>query len=260
MLDPPIAAVELVAQDQVMRRLGAIVALSAGLAVPATAQAPARPGRAVGTIDAYIDRVVRLRTEVAALAFDPKKLFGGTVPGPDQVTIAYAGDDFGWPVFSMAVRRGCLDGEKMGPHCAARRVARMVRSPAPPDLTRPRQRGSLLMDRMLKGDGPLPLRLDRAGLEWVEADLNSCPGATRKFEDGRSIMWVPAEVFASGSPPLRGIPLHADNVEVVFTGYSRRSTYNGYVAPGSAAQWAVELAAALDGCWRPLTAVAPWHR
>jgi hypothetical protein len=116
------------------------------------------------------------------------------------------------------------------------------------------------MDRIVRGDGPLPLRLDRAGLEWVEADLNSCPGATRKFEEGRLIVWVPIEIFASVRPPTREVVMHADNVEVVFTDSSRRTTYQGYVAPGSAAQWAVELAAALDACWRPLVAVAPWQR
>jgi hypothetical protein len=243
-----------------MRRFGAIVALSAGVAVHATAHAQDRPARAAGTIDSYIERVVRLREEVAALAFDPNKLFDGRAGGTDVVTVAYAGDDFGWPVFSMAIRRSCLEREKMGPHCTWRRVARMVRSPAPPDLRRPRQRGSLLMARMLRSDGPTRLGLDRAGLEWVEADLDSCPGAIPKFQEGRSATWVPADVFASGRPPMHAPVMHADNVKVVFADSSRRSTYNGYVAPGSPAQWAVELAATLDRCWRPLTAVPPWQR
>ncbi|HLL59687.1 MAG TPA: hypothetical protein VK391_07350, partial [Allosphingosinicella sp.] len=98
--------------------------------------------------------MVRLRDEVDAFAFDPKKLFGAREFGRNTVTIAYRGDEFGWPVFSMAVRRGCLAEEKMGPHCGTRRIARMVRAPAPPNLERPRQRSWYLMQDMLRSNGP----------------------------------------------------------------------------------------------------------
>lgn len=243
-----------------MQRFGATFGMVVGLTIHATAHAEASFAQPPGSNDAYIEKVVRLRTEAAAIAFDPKKLFDDRAGGSDIVTIAYTGDDFAWPVFSIAIGRGCLHTEKKGPHCASRRVARMVRAPAPPNLLRPRQRGSHLMQRVLRSDGPVRAALDGAGLEWVEADLNSCPGATERWTDGNAIKWVPPEVFTSGRDELRGIVMHADNVEVAFHHFARQSRYSGYVAEGSPAQWAVDLAEALERCWLPLTAVAPWQR
>jgi hypothetical protein len=237
-----------------------VLAVATGLVLQSAAPAQKAPAPAVGSIDAYVEKVVRLRDEVDALAFDPKKLFGAKEFGRNNVTIAYKGDEFGWPVFSIAVRRGCLAEEKMGRHCGTRRIARMVRAPAPANLMRPRQRSWYLMQNVLRSNGPVRAALDSAKLEWVEASLDNCPGATAKFEEGGSIRWVAPNYFASdpgmGDPPV----MHADNVEVTFEDFGRRSTYNGYVAEGSPAKWAVGLVEALDGCWQPASSIAPWRR
>lgn len=242
-----------------MQLLRGMSALWAGLALHTAAHAQARAEPAE-SIDAYIERIVRLRDEVASLAFDPKTLFGDQPRASDFITIAYVGDEFGSPVYSMAIRQGCLDGEKTGRHCASRRTVRMVRAPAPPDLSRPRERGSHLIRHLLRSEGPLRSALDRAGLEWLEAELNDCPAAAEKFQNAGSLTWVPPELYAPHSGGMRGIVLHADQVEVTFEEPARRSTYSGYVAEGSPAEWAVQFAEALEGCWRPATAPAPWRR
>ena len=111
-------------------------ALLVALSSPAWTQARTRP-----------EIIGRVRDRVWDLAFDPNRYFVSEY-GDEQVieeiiTIAYTGDDYAWPVYSIAIAEGCLEGEGNGPACGARLTARMVRAPAPPDMTRPRHRGAI---------------------------------------------------------------------------------------------------------------------
>lgn len=163
-----------------MQRIKIAVALVIGSALQAPtvqAQVVAKPS----AIDDYIEKVVALRTEAAALGFDPNKLFEKGRGEREIVTVAYMGDDFGWPVFSLAVIKGCF-GWKAGQGCGWKGAVRTVRAPAPPDLRRPRERGSNLMKHVLRSSGSMRDKLDQAGLEWLEADLDKCPGAAAQFE------------------------------------------------------------------------------
>ncbi len=245
-----------------MQRLNRMILMAIGLAVHAPSlNAQVVRARPPATSENYIEKVVRLRNETAALAFDPDKLFEKRMGQSKVVTIAYSGDDFGWPVYSIAIsRNGCIGRDSKGIPCRWQRIARMVRAPAPPDFSRPRQRGSHLMQRMLRSDEPASASIDGMGLEWMEADLDTCPGANVHFEQAGRISWIPNEVFAPSPDNLPPIILHADTVKVTFSAASRLAIYQGYIAEGSPAEWAVKLAEILESCWRPSQADPPWRR
>lgn len=202
----------------------------------------------------------QIRNQVAAIAFDPRRFFAGSRGQFDKLTVTYTGDDRGWPVYSIAVREGCFSTPVRGQRCFAR-LARMVRAPAPPGTLRPRQRGSFLIQRLAeRGAISISAALDGAGLEWMESDLDQCPAADAVLRSAGQIEWVARQTYAPRPGELPNIVLHADNVEVTFHSFARRATYSGYVAEGSPASWAVRFAEALEPCWRPATAPAPWRR
>lgn len=197
---------------------------------------------------------------LTTLAFNPDKLF--ETEG-DRITIAYGGADTNGPVYALAVQPGCLPHETRGPACASRLTARMVRAPAPADLVRTRQRGALLQqrlrDRQATSADQIAQALAPAGVEWLEADLNQCPAATAVLARSNDAEWVPKELYDREKADVL-IVTPADSVKVSFKAGYRRSSYDGYVADGSPASWAVDLSEALGPCWRPATAVAPWLR
>lgn len=209
-----------------------------------------------------------IRDVVQPMAFDPSKFFASPyVRDSSVIRITYTGNDYDWPVYAMAIADGCVDAEdRRRDACGSRLRARMVRSPAPPDLTRPRQRGlhllNLLADRRATSPDEIRRALAEVGVEWLEADLRTCPGATEALRRSKDITWTPNEIAGladerSGDEPLLMV-IHADKVRVEFEQFLRLSTYYGYSAPGSPAAWAVELAAALEPCWRPATVPPPW--
>lgn len=198
----------------------------------------------------------RVRETVRALAFDPTKYFHDEDIGdPSIIRIVYTGDDFAWPVYSLAVSEGCLEGETPSRECGSRLTARMDRSPAPPDMTRPRQRGSHLVrglvQRRATSRSAVRSNLRVMGVEWLEADLRACPGVSSLLARSAQLSWVPEEVSNPGPREEIRLVLHADIVQVVFDQYARRATYEGYTSQNSPAAWAVELAEALEPCWRP---------
>lgn len=205
------------------------------------------------------------RVIVTELAFDPARMFDAPGGFGDLVRIAYRGDDWGWPVYAITIRNGCPVG-KPEPGCQARRRARMVRAPVPPQgAERPRWRGEALVDRMWRKKLTKPAEiageLDRSGLDWVEAELDTCPGAMAALAKATELQWIRAHaVVPDPAPDLDDLVLHADKVRVEFPFYSRQATYDGYVAPGSPGEWATRLAAVLEPCWKPLAEPPPWRR
>lgn len=198
--------------------------------------------------------------EISRTAFDPATFFAGDAQVPPMLTIRYTGDDYAWPVYSIAVQQGCsLRGRRTAPACATQHVARMVRAPAFPNATRPRHRGSGLVGLVVQSGKPLPAALDAAGLDWVEVDLADCPAAASVFGEVPDIEWVPRHIYAPEPNELE-LVLHADTIEVRFDGPARRMTYHGYVAKGSPAAWAAKFAGALEPCWKKAGATPPWHR
>ncbi len=225
--------------------------------------APAIPARAQAEFSH--EDYMRVRGHVEAMAFDPTMFFpGDSVSDRSMIRIRYTGDDYGWPVYSIAIATGCLQGEPRTDACGSRVTARMVRAPAPPGMTRIRERGSHLVSRLLERRATRPVeirrRLTELGVEWMEADVRGCSGALTLLERSADLIWVPEEIRDPRVREEITLVLHADKVEVIFDQYARRSTYHGHHAENSPAEWADELAAVLEPCWRPAQAPPPWRR
>lgn len=207
-----------------------------------------------------------MRPLVRQLAFDPDRFFPDAYIKP-ILTIRYTGDDYDYPVYSLAVRRGCTD-EDVGEArktCGSRLLARMVRSPMPPteDGETPRRRwaGSALFaaleKRAPRSEGEVKQGLDSYGLEWMEADVNGCAPALDRLRSAETVSFF-AEPPVANSNEL-SLVLHADKVAVEFGGYITRSRYFGWLKPGSPAEWADGFAQSLETCWQPSKAVVPWR-
>lgn len=180
-----------------------------------------------------------------------------------MISINYSGDDFGVPVYAIAIVKGCPTDRPWRPDCLKTRTARMVRAPAPPDITRPRQRGYLLLERIAKEGAStrvdLSARLDRAKLEWMEADIGQCPAAGDVLGQSGQLTWVPSQFYTTDPATPPDIVLHADTVEIRFSSSLKSTSYKGIIE-GQPAEWGVALAALLEPCWRAATVPVPWRR
>jgi hypothetical protein len=206
----------------------------------------------------------RVREHVRSLAFNPTTYFRRHGDDDSMIRIVYTGDDYAWPVYSIAIAEGCLAEDRPEPGCRSRLTARMVRAPAPPNFTRPRQRGSHLVHQLVQrramSRSSIKAQLAPSGVQWLEADLRTCSGASAILARSGQLNWVPDEI---SNPQLREeivVHLHADIIEVVFDYLGRRSTYLGYIADHSPAAWAQELSDTLEPCWRPARVPPPWSR
>ena len=199
------------------------------------------------------------RTRV--LAFDPGRFFAER-PIP-AIAIRYTGDDTAMPVYTIAVRKGCVDADHDGSeaslNCGQRLVARMLRAPFPGTPDRPRLRGYRLIGTLQQAkpsnDDALRRGLDAAGLEWVEADVRHCPKAMAQLATMGDLRFAAGIDF---DRRLTEIVLHADMIRFELGDYLLRASYHGWVKPGTAGAWADAFAASLEGCWKPATAPAPW--
>lgn len=241
-----------------------LATVAALVPAPVTAGEQEPRSRPKSQVEAYIEQFTQARDRVQKLAFDPSSFFVFERGRENLITIRYHGDEMGAPVYSLAIREGCLASQSSGRDCTTRRTARMVRATAPPGQPRPRMRGFALMQQVLEADAvtreQIAATLDNARLEWVEADLAHCPAAAKLIQKADEIAWVPAEVHSPDLNRPRSIVLHADMVQVTFATSARQSTYVGHVAEGSPARWAVELVDTLEPCWRPSAVSPPWRR
>jgi hypothetical protein len=229
---------------------------------PASAAQEAVPARLQqgATDHAYFAAREHVTDLVRQVAFDPQAYF----PNRSIIRIAYTGDDYGWPVYSIAIAEGCIAGENRSrDNCDSRLRARMVRAPAVPQAMRPRLAGLDLASRVTETGAvsteQVRLALRDMDLEWVEADLRACPGAVATLARSAEADWVPAAV-ANPTPndDMSGLVRHADVVRVDLQQHARLTTYSGWLAEGSPGAWAVEMATALEQCWRPISAPPPW--
>lgn len=230
-----------------------IAALLSGLFPSYGAQDPLTPARP------------DVRAIVQQVAFDPATYF----PSPyirdlSVVRITYTGDDYGWPVYSIAIAEGCVDGETIPQNnCASRLRARMGRAPGVIGATRLRQAGAQLVSQVREtgatSEEDVREALSGMGLEWLEADVRACPGALATLAKSAEAIWVPGAVAnPTSGDEMSGLVLHADIVRVEFQQYARLTTYSGWLADRSPAAWAVEMASVLEPCWRPMPNDPPW--
>lgn len=210
--------------------------------------------------DAFLKRMMEARETVARLAFEPDRYFGEEQYGRNDIRIVYSGDEFGWPIYAIAVRRGCVP-RNHGRRCKAGFRMRMARAPAPADMTRPRDRAIPIWRKFTEGSSRTPQQvaaiLNDAGVEWLETDSVNCPGVAPLLERTSALTWVPAQP-SPGQRPAAPL-MHYDVVEVSFSAYSRRATYVGAIVEGAPSEWAARLASAAERCWRPAASAAPWR-
>lgn len=221
-------------------------ALVLGLTAPSTAQ-DTRPS-------------YDFRERTRALAFDPARFFPER--SEPAMSVRYLGDDYGYPVYAIAVRKGCTDADRGEARrtCGERLMARMVRSPYKGEPPRPRARGQRLFATIgqskPQNDDALLRSLDKTGLEWLEADVRECPTAMAHLATGRNLRFSPA-IDPTGQ--AGEIVLHADKVTFEIGDYLMRSRYEGWLKPGSPGAWADDFAASLETCWKPSAALVPWR-
>jgi hypothetical protein len=200
------------------------------------------------------------RERTRALAFDPARFFPERLK--PALSVRYLGDDYGYPVYAIAVCKGCTDVDQGEARrtCGERLTARMVRSPFEGEPQRARARGQRLFATIApsqpQNDDALLGLLDNAGLEWLEADIRECPSAMAHLATGRDLRFSPA-LDETGQPGE--IVLHADKVSFEIGNHIMRSRYDGWLKPGSPGAWANDFAASLEPCWKPSAAPLPWR-
>ena len=200
------------------------------------------------------------RERTRTLAFDPARFFPER--SEPAISVRYLGDDYGFPVYAIAVRRGCTDADQGEARrtCGERLIARMVRSPFEGKPPRPRARGQRLFATIAQSqpqnDNALLRTLDDTGLEWLEADVRKCPTAMAHLATGRDLKFSPA---ADPTRQPLEIVLHADKISFEIGDYLMRSRYEGWAKPGSPGAWANDFAMSLETCWKPSMAPVPWR-
>lgn len=207
-----------------------------------------------------------IRSATRQLAFDPGRFFPDRHTDP-LIAIRYTGDDYGYPVYALAVDRGCTKKDKSAEArktCFSRLTARMVRAPgigpAEGEGRSRRRAGAKIFGQLQnlapRDEAQLRGGIDSLGLEWLEADLNACPAAMAHLETAGDIGFFDTPVVPKDNSI--SIVLHADKIDFAYGGYLTRSRYEGYLAKGSPGAWAHQLAVSLGDCWKPAAATAPW--
>lgn len=216
------------------------------------------PAAAQETGDAY-----NVAEQTRQLAFDPIRFF------PDRhqmnlfLSIRYTGDDSGYPVYSIGVRKGCTP-EDIGEArrtCGNRLTARMVRLSLDGERASPRMRGrkliSVLSQISIADDAGLKRALDAYGLEWLEADVTNCAPAMEHLRIASELRFFPTSPLPNEGEQL-AIYLHADKVELLYGDYLERVRYFGMLKKDNPGGWADGFATSLETCWSPATALTPW--
>lgn len=214
------------------------------------------------------DRQIATR-EISKIAFTPEAFFPGDESGPRGLRVVYRGDDYGWPVWALAVRFGCEGSREPGCHRHWR--ARAVLAPPPPNANpmaqlflRPRSRGSSIVAKAVRlrasdPDRPWPSIVGELGLAWLETDHAACPRGTTALARVRDVKWIspwtvpPAlnEEEERKPPPIY---LHPDRLQIRLGSLSTTAVADEI----GAAVWARELFATLQTCFTPSTAERPW--
>jgi hypothetical protein len=196
--------------------------------------------------------------KVFKLAFDPDRNFWGD-PVP-FLTVVYRGDDWGVPVYSLSIAE-----------VSKRFVVRAVRSAGLGNDERPRQAGYRLYSKIdaanANSDAKLKALFDAGAVEWLEADLDSCPNAVEAVDAVRNAEWhTYADIGWSKKFDEEGdqapIVMHADTITVRYRVYLQQVEYSGWLSGGDdhVTKAVLKLAEALQPCWKPATPKAPWHR
>lgn len=220
----------------------------------------AAPAEQAAPTQSQENRIYEVRDQIARAAFDPSTYYAKEEYAFDLIHITYRGDDRGWPFYTIAIRSHC-DKTPAG-ECQKMRTARMVRVPVEAD-ERPRRSGNRLVSEVMQKAASaqdIPKALDAAGLQWVEADLATCPGAMPVLAEALQTKWVLKSMVAPAAGEEFSITLHADTVTVTFKELINQASYTGALFEGTPAAWGHKLAKTLEPCWKPANATPPWRQ
>lgn len=193
------------------------------------------------------------------VAFDTDRFFQSKKA---SIGIVYTGDDYNWPVYGIGIVRGCTFPDVLPlEQCRGAWRARMVRVPQT-DMESPRLAAARFVRRLADEGAHTLEAMDEAvigaGLQWLEADIKTCPGAEDHIAKVTQIDWVPREAIEEPSRDMPRLVLHADKLTVTFQKHLWNATFHGWIGDGSPAVWGKELADRLEPCWRPARVRAPW--
>ncbi|HEV2745934.1 MAG TPA: hypothetical protein VGW34_01380 [Allosphingosinicella sp.] len=206
-----------------------------------------------------------LSARVREIAFNPNTFFKQETLLEPLISITYTGDDWGWPVYAIALHEGCVRPEPVGPRCWYRRTARMMRVHGLASHERPRTAGRLLIDRIdakaPRTDEEIKTVLDGSELDWLQADLNACPRAAALISKTKNMDWVGSEIHS----PVRGGPItyavHADDTMIhLRSSIQQVSMFSGLPRGNNPAAWAKKFYQALQPCLKPASAPWPWRQ
>lgn len=206
------------------------------------------------------------RPGVAVLleAFDPARNFAGDLrPSSDDELVlsvrASARDDYA-PEYSLAIAYRCTPSDTEGQwRCGY--AARLLR------VGLNNEDGSFGRSLELFGQAgraasaaDMRARLDRASLQWLEADVNACPNGVFAMDSVRVADWRPDIHYALQRPEEREIILHPAAIRVRMHGSYSTATYEGWVLAAGVPEAVRHLLETLEPCWHPADSAKPWRR
>jgi hypothetical protein len=195
-----------------------------------------------------------------ASTFNPDQAFAGDLESSEDELIltaaASARDDY-VPAYSLAIAFRCVP-IKNG--CAKRYSARMLR--ADRDVDKQLGKGIELMRRLSEAssDEDRQAVFDDSGLQWLEADLQTCKDAYRAMETVRSADWRPDIRYEFLEVKDRDILMHPAQIWVRMSGTYSTTRYQGWVLGNGVPAAISKLLGTLEPCWKPSQSPPPWER
>jgi len=200
---------------------------------------------------------------VLSAAFDPERTFAGDLreSTDDELVLtvwASARDDYA-PAYNLAIAFRCLPSGPAGEwQCGYQ--ARMLRVAPTISEGTGESLGLYWQAKEAQSASDMRGRLDRAGLQWLEADVNACPKGIFAMDSIRIADWRPDIHYALQEREDREVIMHPAEIRVMMHGSYTRSTYEGWVLANGVPAAVRTLIETLEPCWKPGTSPLPWRR
>jgi hypothetical protein len=196
-------------------------------------------------------------------AFDANRSFNGDLrsSSDDEMVLAVsasARDDYA-PAYSLAIAYRCLPNGPAGEwQCSY--SARMLRTG--PTVSDGFEKSLLLYAQAQesKNASEMKRHLDDGALEWLEADVASCPNGIFAMDSIRVANWRPDTHYALLDVGDREVILHPAAIRVTMHGVYTTTTYEGWLLAGGVPAAVQKLVETLEPCWKPATSPRPWNR
>ncbi len=227
-------------------RIVSAVLLLAALGGGALARSPEQPG-----------------LEVLSAAFDPERTFAGDMreSSDDEfiLTVWAAARDNYAPSYSLAIVYRCIPPAP-SEEWTCGYFARMLRTGTATEDGFGTGLALYGHAREAPSASDMRLSLDRAELEWLEADVAACPKGIFAMDSIRVADWNPDIHYMLQEREDRSLILHPAEIRVMMFGSYTRSTYQGWVLANGVPAAVRNLVETLEPCWKPATSPRPWRR